>query len=149
MVSLREHFKGCNGDLQRTGINLGHGLNHLVIVQIVWVGKILLMAEILHQLIGSLSHYLHCFITYTSQVVGNGISEPSTVSSQMVVKDGDLPSPLHSSLEKTQPQGHGLLSRRNRRVGHRLSEKPESFKKKREGVKGWRVNFGCQKTSVH
>ena len=82
MVSLREHFKGCNGDLQRTGIKLGHGLNHLVIVQIVWVGKILLMAEILHQLIGSLSYYLQGFITYTSQVVGNGISEASTVSSQ-------------------------------------------------------------------
>jgi len=39
-----------------------------------------LMAEILHQLIGSLSLHLPWF--YTSQVVGLGISEPSTVPSQ-------------------------------------------------------------------
>ena len=39
---------------------------------------LLLMAEILHQLIGSSSHYLQGFSTIQT-VVGNGISEPSTV----------------------------------------------------------------------
>ena len=41
---------------------------------------VLLMEEILHQFIGSISHYLQGF--YKSQVVGNGISEPSTVLPQ-------------------------------------------------------------------
>ena len=65
-----------------------------------------------HQLIGSSSHYLQGFLI--SQVVGNLISEPSTVSQDSLKIPPKLPSPSDSSWTTSlTPQKH----RENKHIG--------------------------------